>query len=170
MKQFTSGRQCKQSQRRSARSAKLDLHCAMASSSAEAHGGRPRGKALGGKRFICGGRRHRVLGQTVLPQGTGDSLRLFPTHGKKIRFSNNGGSLIASHWPLAVDRDVREGSGSTRLSVVAPRSIRSSLAPHVGHIKKRKACVSADAGVSRLSSMIEPQNAQTTSPVSSIKC
>jgi len=49
-----------------------------------------------------------------------------------------------------------------------PRSIRSSLEPQVSHEKKRKACVSDDAGVSRLSPMIEPQNAQTTSAMSAM--
>jgi len=41
--------------------------------------------------------------------------------------------------------------------------MRSSLAPQVSHMKKRKACICDDAGISRLSAMIEPQNAQTTS-------
>ena len=38
--------------------------------------------------------------------------------------------------------------------------IRSSLAPHVQHVKKRKACVSGDGGIVRLRAMVAPQNAQ----------
>ena len=49
---------------------------------------------------------------------------------------------------------------------VPARSIRKSLAPHVPQLKKRNPGVSVDAGVSRLSPMIEPQNAQTTSAMS----
>jgi hypothetical protein len=46
--------------------------------------------------------------------------------------------------------------------------MRSSLAPQVSQEKKRKACVTDEAGVSRLSPMIEPQNAQTTSVMSAM--
>ena len=47
--------------------------------------------------------------------------------------------------------------------------MRNSLAPQVSHEKKRRACVSDDAGVSRMIPMIEPQNAQTTSAMSPMR-
>ena len=47
--------------------------------------------------------------------------------------------------------------------------MRSSLAPQVSHVKKRKACMSDDAGISRFTRMVAPQNAQITSPRSSMR-
>jgi len=47
--------------------------------------------------------------------------------------------------------------------------MRSSLAPQVSHEKKRKACLSEDAAVSRLSPIREPQNAQRMSPMSPMR-
>jgi hypothetical protein len=46
--------------------------------------------------------------------------------------------------------------------------MRNSLAPQVSQEKKRRAWVSDDAAISRLSIMGEPQNAQTTSLMSSM--